>query len=949
MIKSRIAVVVILTLSLIAFSTNAIAFQGTDGSNGTDGVDGIPGTDGTDGENGGHDSNHVFGNQLYDFIYGNGGRGGDGGNGGNGSAGMLTVVADGGNGGNGGHGGSSTASWNARIGYRPYGFLYRNKVQAFSYGGHGGNGGIGGMGDSGGEDGLGGNGGNGGFAWSTGTGSREILVESYGGWGGRAYGAGQQAGYGGNTGASAFLINNNLDDGFFDRRLFARQIGGRGGVGFEGANGGNGGSTWFGNENSQFDIHSNSDQRYTFYGYGGSAGDSYGGIAGKGGHTTFDLTHMVQNGLSAPTGEPPSNSIHPGYRQDFHFEGYGGNGGRGFGTGGMTVHGGDAGSAILKSSEIVEHQETAVYFFRMKGGRGGNAEGQFNNGNGGDGGTAHTDSLQFTNYPAQLTSVSFSFEGGGGGHAMGSGNGGHGGSINLADRIIINGARSTISLSASGGDGGNGTVGGNGGDAVAILQNASFNSNGPVEGNSFFAQSTGGNAGVSRDGFARGGNAYTEIYHSGKVVSNVRGYALGGLAREGKSGDATAIVTGIAFEEFSSPYNQRQFVGARANGIQANLYPDQLVSIGTNATANATSIHYGNGIAVSDSDAHAGYGKDQSGTARSIATARNYGTGAAYSNASSTAKADRLASTANNATSIAYSSSNIGDSNADAFAKVLGHFNVATARANINDTGGFAQAQARTSTFRRPHSSSVITRILLHSGSYASTYTSSSQSAYRQSAIGNVDAVEAATHLMVNPHPTGVEEFVLGNDTIANTFQNGDHSRFSNVIGIGKFHGGYSNDLLAGNLSVISTFDTYVTLDDRFQNDDNMLLGLFRPKFTGDGFEMLHVKFQFESDVVVDETFSNVLDAFSYFDDNIIDLVWLGGDDVYKRIKMDLTMITTGTMDSFGFDFIFGDATYSNGQIRQAPLFFSSVPEPSGIMILSFCLLAMGSRRKRHR
>ncbi len=895
-----------------------------DGANGQNGEDGNPGGDATNGEHGSGQSVHVFGSNQTNDLIGYGFNGGNGGHGGNG-IGDAGQAVEGGDGGDGGNGGFATTSWFGRIGLRPYGFQYLEEVRTYAFGGDGGKGGTAGLGANGGKQGVGGNGGDGGFGWTHSIGGRSVLTQVRGGDGGTGFGLGNQAGHGGSAAATATLINNNPDD-TDSRRINAILYGGRGGYGNYGANGGNGGNVTFGLENSQFELPSQGN--LSLNGTGGNGGGSTDGMAGKGGNSLLDLATLFRDG--SDTGS------------SLTFGGRGGDGGNGFASRESNVSGGAAGHAGFRNTLTEQPANITGINIGLMGGDGGDATGELNTGNGADGGVAFVDKTIIRGDWVVPMSFATQLTGGNGGNAFGSGNGGNGASVNLVDRVSVDASINRINLGAKGGNGGNGNKAGNGGDAFLVSNRAFTNSGGLLNGIGITLTSIGGRSGLGTVGQHRGGHAHAEFYQATHTGSTITGTAIGGQAFGGQSGNSTAKITGISFGGFNSHR-------VTANAFRVDAYmPETQVEAGSNGLAEATSINYGDGFTLATARAQGGFGMMRSGNSRAVAVARNFGRGGASSFAFSDSRADRSSSSINNATSITHASSNVGDSFALSESKMLGHFNLATSRAHIRDTAGSALSRAESRTLARAHSTRIESQLDLTNGRIAADYTSSAQSSYRQSEMGSVDNVEAALHVIVNPHPVGVSEFVLGNNLIENTFQNGGNKYYSNVLGLGSFHAGYSDTLLQADLRVRNSARMFFTLDDRIQTDDDMLLGLFNARSTGNGFDELEFTIRWDRQDFISETFTDVNDALAFFNENIFDVETLTGTDNFSR-QFDITMNfrSSGEMDSFGFDFIFGDAILYSGAPIKGPLMFNAVPEPSTLIFVSIFFGAMCSRRRR--
>jgi hypothetical protein len=111
-----------------------------------------------------------------------------------------------------------------------------------------------------------------------------------------------------------------------------------------------------------------------------------------------------------------------------------------------------------------------------------------------------------------------------------------------------------------------------------------------------------------------------------------------------------------------------------------------------------------------------------------------------------------------------------------------------------------------------------------------------------------------------------------------------------------------------------------------------LVVGLLDPVTSGSGFSSLHFRMNTGSNVtLIDQTFINVSDATTYFDDHPINLGFI--TDFGNNLTLNFLMDVTSNQDNSGFstDLVFGNA----------------VPEPCVAPLVSLASAALSRRRRR--
>ena len=141
-----------------------------------------------------------------------------------------------------------------------------------------------------------------------------------------------------------------------------------------------------------------------------------------------------------------------------------------------------------------------------------------------------------------------------------------------------------------------------------------------------------------------------------------------------------------------------------------------------------------------------------------------------------------------------------------------------------------------------------------------------------------------------------------------------------------------------------------------FHDDQSLILALFSPESTGDGFEELSVSVMHMGRSIIDESFTSLDDATMFFDDHLFDLGELNNEETLIDFQFDFSATVLDPMDSFKFDFLFANAMPEGGIFD--PRFgggsgggfdggFNSIPEPASGFVVGLALLGLAHRRRR--
>lgn len=201
---------------------------------------------------------------------------------------------------------------------------------------------------------------------------------------------------------------------------------------------------------------------------------------------------------------------------------------------------------------------------------------------------------------------------------------------------------------------------------------------------------------------------------------------------------------------------------------------------------------------------------------------------------------------------------------------------------------------------------------------------------------GTLQAYSVATGL---PSAAFVSAAVAGNPNVAAAFAS------DGVLGAGAMGGAYRTDGPAVSRVYLSTLD--FTFDTgAFAAPGNLQLGFYDEISFGSGFDALLLRVLFEGQTVIDELFTTLAAAHTYFDDKVLNLgAFALGDMLDLNFVFALESDQPG--DGFGVAFLFGADTAVVAPPPSEPP-PTSVPEPPTLLLLasSYGLLLLLRRRR---
>ncbi len=632
---------------------------------------------------------------------------------------------------------------------------------------------------------------------------------------------------------------------------------------------------------------------------------------------------------------------------------------------GASSSGGAGGNAHVEYATLTPAVVTNLNIV-ARGGRGGDAFSEFG-GDGGAGGLATVDPLRLFNGV-----VNMHVRGGDGGHSM-SGNAGSGRTIQLVGPLAITnpGGLAQFTITAQGGDGGS-LLGskttyreslrqsGDGGQGIVISEGKLphlFQKDNVV-------RAIGGWAGrgIGPSGWGRAGDAIVRIRESISSAGSLSAIAEAGRSYQRTNGVSRATVdlqaTEGVFGDITASATARPDQGVNRTG------PIPVANFGGSAYAESFAYRKdAQGLIRAIANSESGFGIMQSGISTALATAVNASTDNTYysvpyqrgkdavASATALSRADGSTESTNHAISQAKAVSTVF-AEANASSRALGQYNFGRARAETRAPRGTATATAEGETTQWVHRSNVSSTAFSHTNAdqpvvmTASAFTSFRHTHFElQSGWNDVFAPTAWNHLLINPGQTAVDNFTSSNSLMDQEFDFGTRSdHVGNVLAIGSTGGGRSiTHQINGDFQAQNQFDLTLHLHPVIQGSDELSVAFFNPVSSGNGFESLSVKFDYQGTSILDEGFTNLATAKAFFTDRIISLdslVMTEGLERQFNLQFDMRFSRTG--DVFGFDFLIGNrnqmASFST---------FSSVPEPTAIPALLGFAMAMLLRRRR--
>ncbi|MFT7632228.1 MAG: hypothetical protein ACI87E_003279, partial [Mariniblastus sp.] len=366
---------------------------------------------------------------------------------------------------------------------------------------------------------------------------------------------------------------------------------------------------------------------------------------------------------------------------------------------------------------------------------------------------------------------------------------------------------------------------------------------------------------------------------------------------------------------------------------------------GTNSTAQSLAVSQDGLPAIAKSRAIGGWGTVRSGWGLSTATAEHWGGGYADSLSTSSTIADRDPNSNNTSTSNAISRSHRGTALATSNAWSRGHFTENHATARVEALGGFAEATAKSSTDSWSHVANVRSTVFGRRGELMTTFDASSYFGFRQSTLASSTGYESHAHALLVPDQEFAESMLATsglNDVFVDDAQ-------ADILGIGSFGGGAADNQLNTSLEVNLHFDATLEIRD-FYDDKNMILGLFGADSTGGGFSSMDFLFKYNDESFIQETFLTLDEANSFFDDALFDMGAMGESGSLAKVEFNLAILIDNPMDSFNFNFVFGNAdsrSSSFGNSTSMESSFAAVPEPTGGIVTAILALGLFHQRRR--
>jgi hypothetical protein len=188
---------------------------------------------------------------------------------------------------------------------------------------------------------------------------------------------------------------------------------------------------------------------------------------------------------------------------------------------------------------------------------------------------------------------------------------------------------------------------------------------------------------------------------------------------------------------------------------------------------------------------------------------------------------------------------------------------------------------------------------------------------------------------------TGLNSYASANALPSSPFVTAALSSHSNVAA--AFGGASATVLGAGvqgaayalNATGSHTYSSAITWDfDTTNLSGNLLVGLLDHASFGSGFDSLEFKISEDGLILVDQAFTTLFAAESYFDDRVLDLgTFAFGPDLH--LVFDFNLVTSNNSNGFGEDFILGAAS----RVVITPP--DVVPEPGTLPLFGFGLAAL--------
>jgi len=235
--------------------------------------------------------------------------------------------------------------------------------------------------------------------------------------------------------------------------------------------------------------------------------------------------------------------------------------------------------------------------------------------------------------------------------------------------------------------------------------------------------------------------------------------------------------------------------------------------------------------------------------------------------------------------------------------------------------------------------SGVEARISLGSPSQSSATQASISSlanenlAVAQSLVAD-SGLQSVANVDILPDSNAIDQAFSGNTGVASDFDLTGGSDVLALMSIGAMQDG-SIDFDSFSNSVRLSMDM-----SQLATQQDLILGFMNPVFTGNGFDSMSLQIYQESDLIIDQIFSDVFSADSFFNDQTFNS---GGWSQGLVGALDLTILVdfdiTSTGDSFYFDMTYGNSTTGSGV----------VPIPAAVWLFASGILVLSgfARKKR--
>jgi len=204
-------------------------------------------------------------------------------------------------------------------------------------------------------------------------------------------------------------------------------------------------------------------------------------------------------------------------------------------------------------------------------------------------------------------------------------------------------------------------------------------------------------------------------------------------------------------------------------------------------------------------------------------------------------------------------------------------------------------------------------------------------------ALASLDGLTAAAFVLASPSDSDVQARLdSGNYNVRRNFDVGGTSDVLAhwMVGAATPRG------FTGSALVVTSFITIEIDTNQLDSQQDLLLGLLDPVFEGaSAFDSLDFDVQVEFQSVIDESFSDVETASTYFDDqtlNLGDWSTLVSTDGILTVFIQIQTFASEPGSGFRFDAILGNSTIGSGQ---------PVPEPTTGLLLGLGLIVLSRNR----